>query len=396
MALYLNDRTAVVRAPDSWRSPVGFHRSLEEYQPTPLLESPALAKRCGLGRVLIKYEGERFGLPAFKILGASWATYRLLAERLGFEPTGSSIAEIAEQFAPLRPLTLVTATDGNHGRAVARAAQWFGLGAEIFMPAGSALARIQAIESEGATVTVVDGDYDAAVAIAAERADDTHLIVSDTSWDGYSTVPTWIAEGYETLCVEIDEALSADPGADPITHLLMPVGVGALAVGIIHHWPQPQTSAPHNTMPTAPVRIAVEPETADCLFRSLQAGRPVPAPGPHSSMMAGMNCGNVSPVAWPIMAAGVEACITISDEPVREAMQLLATESILAGETGAATLGALIACADGPADDRSALGLGPDSVVLCLCTESATDPTMYEEIVGRSPAAVRTGRSADA
>jgi len=362
-------------------TPADLHRSIPGYAPTALLPVPALAARLGLGQVLVKHELERFGLPAFKILGGSWAVYRVLAQRYeaehGTPLPASTFEELLAAFAPYRGTTLVTATDGNHGRGIARCARWFGLGADIYMPEGTADARVAAIESEGATVTVVDGDYDDAVATAAATAADDRWVVSDTSWPGYTDVPTWIADGYTTMLAEVEDQVAA-LGAR-VDGVVVPVGVGALAKAVLDHW----TQGP----PAGPVRVSVEPVGADCLLQSLVAGEPVTTPGPHRSMMAGMNCGTVSDIAWPVMSERFDWAVAIEDDPAAEAMRLLADEGIVVGETGAGAVGALLAVA-AEGDGLAALGLGSHSTVVCLCTEGATDPVNYERVVGRSPAEV--------
>src|SRR4051812_11598486 len=183
-----------------------FHRGIAGYRASELRDAPELAEAMRVRRVLLKVETERFGLPAFKILGASWAAQRLLE---GLDVEG---------------VTLVTATDGNHGRAVARVARMRGIAAHILVPAGTAHARIDGIASEGAHVEVVDGSYDEAVAQAAGMADDTHVVLSDTSWPGYEDVPRWVVEGYETIFREADEQLA---GEVPDVALI-PIGVGSL------------------------------------------------------------------------------------------------------------------------------------------------------------------------
>ena len=161
-----------------------FHRSLPGYQPTPLVESPRAARELGVARVLVKDESSRFGLPSFKVLGASWATHRAVGDR--------------------RDVALVCATDGNHGRAVAWMARRLGLPATVFVPADMVAARREAIAGEGARVEVVDGTYDEAVERAAALASDDVLVIQDTAWPGYETVPRWVIDGYATIGAEID------------------------------------------------------------------------------------------------------------------------------------------------------------------------------------------------
>jgi diaminopropionate ammonia-lyase len=356
--------------------PQTFHRRLDGYAPTALIEAPAAAARAGVQRVLVKYEVERFGLPAFKILGASWAVYRTLVDLLGTEPTWTSQADLAAAFAPLGRLTLVSATDGNHGRAVARAAQWFGMNSHILVPDDMVAARREAIVSEGAELTVIDGNYDAAVAAAAQLASESHVVISDTSWPGYNTVPPLISEGYGTIFSEIDQEITARSLDVPST-VFIPVGVGAFAKAAVAHYPL--------TPPDGPCRVAVEPVGADCLYQSLLTGEPTTVEGPQLSMMAGLNCANVSLTAWPSMKVGIDVATVIEDAAAAEAMQVLALDGLEAGETGAAAIGALFALAD--AGELSTVGLSPESTALCICTEGVTDPVNYQRIVGRPPTA---------
>jgi diaminopropionate ammonia-lyase len=353
-----------------------FHRRLPGYAPTALHEVPALAEAAGVGAVLVKDDSERFGLPAFKMLGASWAGYRALLDRLGndgtagTEPAWSSLADLADVFDPLRPLDLATATDGNHGRAVARFAAWLGFGARIFVPAGTSAARIAAIESEGAVCTVVDGTYDDAVARAAEEAGDDCLVLSDTSWEGYEELPRHVIAGYRTIFSEVDEHIGVN-GLPYPTAVMVPVGVGALAAAAAQ-WYRPGAGG-HDVK-----LIGVEPDTADCVGASLRAGRLVEVPGPHRSIMAGLNCGLASPVAWPLVAPAFDAMVAVDDDVSVAGMRALAAAGIVSGESGAACAGALVTARS------AALGLGPDDVVLVVSTEGATDPAAWEAAVGRS------------
>ncbi len=324
-----------------------FHRTLPGYAASPLVDSPELAAAMGVARVVLKLETERFGLPAFKILGASWAAERLLDGR---DAAG---------------LTLVTATDGNHGRAVARVARLRGLAAHILVPAGTARARVDGIAGEGAEVEELAGSYDEAVEHAAAMADATHVVLSDTSWPGYEDVPRWVVEGYETIFREADEQLA---GAVPDLALI-PIGVGSLAVAAARHWPGEQ-----------PRLVGVEPETAACALESIRAGEPVTVAGPHESIMAGLNAGTVSQLAWPVLRDRFDAFTAIADGWAEEGMRRLAAAGVRAGEVSGGTVGAGLAlCADGHA--REALSIGPDTSVFLLLTEGLTDPESWSRIV---------------
>jgi diaminopropionate ammonia-lyase len=350
-----------------------FHRGLPGYEPTPLRAAPILAAAAGVKAVLVKDESHRFGLPAFKVLGASWAAFRALSARLDHaSPAPSSLAGLAAALAPQHPLALATATDGNHGRAVARVAAWLGLAARIFVPAGTSAARIAAIGGEGASCTVVDGTYADAVAVAAKEAAHDCVVISDTSWPGYEEVPRWVVEGYSTILAET----SAQFGTDRPTVVLVPVGVGSLAAAVVSWYRSPAGTRPGDPA----VRLAgVEPATADCVGASIRAGHLVEVPGPHPSIMTGLNCGLASPQAWPILSAGIDAMVTVDDDVAIAGMRARAEEGVVSGESGAATAGVLAA------GGARALGLGPDDVVVVLSTEGATDPDAYAAAVGRRP-----------
>jgi diaminopropionate ammonia-lyase len=358
------------------RTPLALHRRLPGYSVTPLVEVPALARANSVARVWVKDESTRLGLPAFKMLGASWAAYRAVVERLGWDPEPwTSLDQLRRALAPLRPLTLAAATDGNHGRAVARMARLLGVDAEIYVPKGTAEARIAAIEGEGARVTVVDGDYDAAVATAAATAAERRLVIADVAWPGYEQVPSWVVEGYGTIFWEVDDQLAA-LGADGPDVVMVPVGVGALAAAAVRHYRR-------RGLERRPRLIGVEPLAAACVLRSLLAGRIVTVPGPHPSIMAGLNCGTPSVVAWPSLRDGLDAVVAVADRRARQAMRDLAAVGVIAGETGAASLAGLAELTAGPdaQEVRRATGLGADARVLLLCTEGATDPDAYRRIV---------------
>jgi diaminopropionate ammonia-lyase len=357
--------------------PLRVHRRLPGYAPTPLVSCPGLAADLGVGMVWAKDESWRLGLPSFKMLGASYAVYRVLTERLGHEVDWDTVDDLRAGLGALGPFALSAATDGNHGRAVARMARLLGAPAAIYVPEGTARARIAAIESEGASVSVVAGDYDAAVRRSAEDASETCLVVSDTSWPGYTRTPAWVSEGYSTIFAEVADQLAA-AGAGAPDLVAVPVGVGALAAAVVRHYKA-------EGQERSPFLLGVEPRAANCVLESLRAGRVATVPGPHPSIMAGLNCGTPSQIAWPFLAAGMDAMVAMSDDWARRAMRALAAAGIVAGETGAAALGGLFAVGETAqgAPVRDAARLGPGMSVLLLCTEGATDPQAWETIVGR-------------
>ncbi|WP_199245815.1 diaminopropionate ammonia-lyase [Leifsonia sp. AG29] len=353
--------------------PRRFHESLPGYEPTALYSLPQVARQLGIAEVLVKDESERLGLPAFKMLGASWATARAIRRSWGSQDTPLSLDGLAALVQTGPPRRLVAATDGNHGRSVARMARLLGLACDIYVPEGTADARIRGIESEGASVEVVPGSYDDAIIRAAREEDRDSLVISDTSWPGYVETPTDVINGYSTLFEEVDERLAATGRARP-SHVFLQAGVGAFATSALQHYDR--------TDGAMPVGVIVEPTRANCLMRSAEEGRMVAAPGPHTSTMAGLNCGLPSELAWPVVYSLAVAYATVDDDDTHRAMRTLADAGVVSGESGAAGLAALLALDD---DQRAALGLGPDSTVLVFNTEAATDPVNYRLQVGESP-----------
>jgi diaminopropionate ammonia-lyase len=316
-----------------------FHAGLA---PTPLVELPGLAGELGVGRVFVKDESARLGLPAFKVLGASWAIHRALAGRQD-------------------PIRLVTATDGNHGRAVARIGRLLGNPVRVFVPDGVHPAARAAIAAEGAEVVPVAGPYDLAVQRAA--AEPQALLIQDTAWPGYEQIPGWIVEGYGTLFTEIDAQLRAFD-ARPPGLVAVPVGVGSLAQAAVIHY---------RSRRDGPALLSVEPAAAACVLASLERGRPITI-GTGTTIMAGLNCGTPSSLAWPFLEAGLDAAIAVSDAESLEAAGDLAAAGVPAGPCGAASLaGVRAALAD--EGRRTALGIGPESTVVLLSTEgTAANP----------------------
>jgi|SRR6478672_2066816 len=311
---------------------LSFHRSLPGYAPTPVHDLPAVAAELHLASVVLKDESDRLGLPAFKVLGASWAAERTLREDRSVH-------------------TLVAASAGNHGRAVAHVAAQRGLAARIHLPARSSPARRAAIAAEGADVVVVDGTYEEAVAqAAAEGARDGVAEIADV---GDSGPAHWVIDGYATLFSEIEEEVDV---------ALVPAGVGSLAA-----------AAARWGAATGTRIVAVEPETAACLTASLAAGEPTRVATPGTTM-AGLDCAEVSIAAWPTLLAGIHATVTVSDAQAHAAMRELAGYALRIGDSGAATLAALRVAAG---EERIA------GRVLLLATEGPTDPAGYAAVVGR-------------
>jgi diaminopropionate ammonia-lyase len=357
------DRASVAKAgiPD----PV-FHPSLPGFAPTPLRSAPKAAQRLGVRSISVKDESQRLGMPSFKILGASWATYNAVMAHLGLavgaEPSLDVLREALSSEGS--GLTLVAATDGNHGRAVARMAKLVGMSAIIIVPAGTVESRIDAITGEGAEVRVIDGGYDQAIEVSAALADATHVVISDTSWKGYTDTPGWVIDGYSTMLTEVIDEIEAGRVAEP-TVVVAQMGVGAFGAAVTRQFaPRP-----------ARLLVGVEPTMADCIITSVEAGRITTIAGPQDSIMAGLNCGTPSIVAWDDVLRGYDVFVTVTDDDARDAIRLLHDDGIEAGESGAAGLAGLLAHAEG-------LGLGPQDDVIVLVTEGITDPVAYREIIG--------------
>lgn len=356
------------------------------YAATPLRPLPVLAGRLAVARIDYKDEAGRFGLGSFKALGGAYAVCRLLVEHVGratgTPPSASDLLAGRHRVAT-RDLTVTCATDGNHGRSVAWAAKMFGCRCVIYLHATVSAARTEAIARYGAEIVRVPGTYDDAVrAAAAAAARLGWLVVSDTSYSGYMDVPRDVMQGYTVMVDEALDQLAAEAAAPP-SHVFVQGGVGGLAAAVTAHlW----ESFPARR----PCVVVVEPVTAACLFASAEAGYPVPVGGDLDTIMAGLACGEVSPLAWSILAPGATAFMTIVDAAAEAAMCLLAgfDPPVVAGESAVAGLAGLLCLAERP-HWRSAIGLDTQSTVLLIGSEGDTDPDSYRRIVGRAAASVR-------
>jgi diaminopropionate ammonia-lyase len=358
-------RSWTCEAPDA--AAAEFHRQLPGYAPTPLVEAPDLAAELGVGRLFVKDESARFDLRAFKFLGASWAGFLAVSRRSGYAGPAGLDGLRAHLAAADSGLALVTATDGNHGRAVARTARLLGLPARVYVPDPVPGIVIERIRGEGARVTVVGADYDGAVAAARADADDGAVLVQDTAWPGYEEIPAWIVAGYETLFAELDAQL-LQAGAPVPALVSVPVGVGSLAQAAVAHYRR-------SALPAAarPRLLSAEPDTAACVLASLAAGSLVSVPT-GATVMNGLNCGTPSSLAWPYLRGGLDAAIAVDDAAAASAIASLAAAGITAGPSGAAALAALRAALTGigAPSRRRDLGLdvpGNPPFAVCLCTE---------------------------
>lgn len=377
-SLFVNPRAGV---PDvEVLTAAGFDRARQEimgwpgYAPTPLRDLDALAGQVGVGMVRLKDEAERFGLGSFKALGGAYAVARvLIAElaRLGIAPAATSADLLSGRYADVtRTLTVTCATDGNHGRAVAWGAKRFSCNCVIVIHHTVSPGRAQAIARYGASVRRVTGTYDDAVREAARRASrEGWFVVSDTSWPGYTVVPTDVMQGYRLMA---DEAADQWQGAPP-THVFMQGGVGGAAASV-----SVQMRARYEQPPEL---VVVEPDHAACLLASAELGTRTAVAGELDTIMAGLACGEPSLLAWAELERAAAAFMAVPDEAAVACMKLLARQGIVAGESGVAGLAGFLLAARDPAA-RAALGLGANSRVLLFSTEGASDPELYRSLVG--------------
>jgi len=331
-----------------------FHQSLPNYSPTPLVELPTIAESLGVARVFIKDESARLDLSAFKILGASWAVAQALTD--GSSPR--SLADVKSYLGTDSP-TLIAATDGNHGRAVAHMARILNLQCAVVVPQGISEQAIENIRGEGAEVTVLEGSYDDAVnhAKMITESVDNAIHIQDMSWPGYEEIPTWIIDGYTTMCTEVDAQL-AGVGSGPANLVAVPVGVGSLLHSVTAHY---------RSTGTEPVVLSVEPVGAACVLESLMLDE-LTSVDTSFTIMAGMNCGTPSSDSWPILRAGVDTAIALTDDQARVAMQELASLGVDSGPCGSSTLTA-VREALSTQERRDVLGIDGDSIIVLLGTE---------------------------
>ena len=346
-----------------------------DYRPTELRCLKALSGELGLSSLHYKDESERFGLASFKALGGAYAVQVVLRDVIG-SAAGRTItlADVAARQYPeeAAAVTVVTATDGNHGRSVAWGARRFGCACVVYMHEGVSQGRQEAVEALGARVRRIKGNYDDSVHAADRDARDRGwLVVSDTSWEGYVDIPRDIMAGYTVMS---SEAMDQWVMPEPPTHVFIQGGCGGLAAAVcVDMWDRYGQHMPR--------LVIVEPVSAACLLESARHGVQSRVDITTESVMAGLSCGEVSLIAWPIIAAGASDFLAIADDRIGSLMRRLAREgSIVAGESAVAGLAGLI---EARKDDRlrGRLGLSRRSRVLLFGTEGATDPEVYRSMV---------------
>jgi diaminopropionate ammonia-lyase len=361
-----------------------FHRSIPQYAETPLSNLPHLAAYLGIKGLFVKDESFRFGLNAFKVLGGSYAIAKYIAHRLGKDTSEISYETLVsdETKARLGDLTFYTATDGNHGRGVAWAANKLRQKSVVLMPKGSSQARLQNILSEGADAGITDLNYDDAVRLANARAsaDPQGVMIQDTAWEGYEEIPGWIMQGYGSMSYEAWTQLKA-AGVQRPTHIFVQAGVGSLAGSVMGFF---ANLFPDNT----PITTIVEAAAADCLYVSALAGKLVSVGGNLSTIMAGLACGEGNTISWEILKNHASFFASAPDWVAARGMRVLGVPlkgdpKVISGESGAVTAGLVVSLLrrDNYKDMRKALGLSADSVILIFSTEGNTDPERFRDLV---------------
>ncbi len=357
-------------------------------QSTPLLPLSGLASSLGVAHIDLKDESQRAELASFKALGAPIALVRLIQRKWPQQKFAAKALFLGKHADELKEFTVISATDGNHGRALAAAAHDIGCRCVIVLHKNVSVEREQSIAAHGAKIVRITGNYDESVAEAASLAEKNGwLVVSDTSYDGYEEIPRDVMQGYGTIPAEVLEQCGVDSAANcPYSHVFLQGGVGGLAAGVASYLCELYGAR-------RPTFIMVEPSQADCLYQSAVSGQAAHSTGSIDSVMAGLACGETSPLAWRFLRPAMDFFMTIEDDEAIQAMRKLAAGNdrdapVVSGESGVAGLAGLIRLlAD--AESRRKTGLGADSRILLLSTEGATAPKAYEKLVGKSAEEVR-------
>jgi len=367
---------------------LSFHQSFPQYHQTPLADLKNAAAYLGLKDFFVKDESYRFGLNAFKVLGGSFAMANYIAEKLGRDVSELTYDvltsdKLKQDFGQA---TFFTATDGNHGRGVAWAANKLGQKSVVLMPKGSTQTRLENIQKEGATVTIEEVNYDECVRMANKMAEETEngVMVQDTAWEGYEKIPTWIMQGYGTMALEASDQLK-EADVERSTHVFVQAGVGSLAGAVIGYFANLYPDNP-------PIMTVIEAQAADCLYKSAieKDGKIRFVEGDLKTIMAGLACGEPNTISFDILENHTGFFVSAPDWVSEKGMRMLGAPmkgdlQVVSGESGAVAMGLVEAVMKNPdyQELRDAMKLDKDSIVLMFSTEGDTDPDNYKKILWR-------------
>ena len=360
---------------------VQYHKSFSVYDKTPLVNLKHLAQKLNVNAIYLKDESYRFGLNAFKVLGASYAIANHIAQKIGQDISELSAEKIAskEIKSKIGEMTFVTATDGNHGRGLAWTVKQLGQKAVVYMPKGSSKERLQNIIAQGAEAEITDKNYDDAVRLAQQKAvENGWIMVQDTAWEGYEDIPKWIMQGYTTIGYEIMEQLEQKP-----THIFLQAGVGSMSGAITGFFANIYKEQ-------KPKIVIVEPTKADCLFQTAKAndGTLHCVKGDMNTIMAGLACGEPCTIGWNVLKEYADAFVRCPEYVAADGMRMLAAPlkgdtAVVSGESGAVGIGCVanILQYKELENIKKALQLDENSVILCISTEGDTDAQNYKKVV---------------
>jgi diaminopropionate ammonia-lyase len=368
-----------------------FHTTMDGYKATPLVSLENLAKQLGVSKIYVKDESYRFGLNAFKALGVTYAIAKLLCEKLDvdIDSVGFDYFKLPEVAEKIKDMVFVTATDGNHGKAVAWTATQLGCKSIVYMPKGSSLRRVQTIKEAGAKVYITEVNYDDTVRLAKQKAEEIGgFLVQDTAWEGYEKIPNWICRGYTTMAAEALDQMKLDGIIRP-THVFLQAGVGSFAGAVLGYYVNVFKDQ-------CPITIIVEPEKAACIYKSalINDNNPHSVTGDLDTIMAGLACGEPNIVTWEILRDFAGAYVSCPDYVAAKGMRVLANPTgsdrkVVSGESGAVGLGlvSLLLEREELKELKNKLQLDEHSVILCFSTEGDTDPEDYKKVVddGKNP-----------
>lgn len=363
-----------------------FHSDIPGYKSTPLHSLPGLSDLLGVKGIYVKDESKRFGLNAFKGLGASYAMATYFSKKLSLDLDAINFTQLLDLVKKLPKSTFATVTAGNHGRGVAWAANLFEQESKVYLPKGSSTMRLNAIQELGADASITEMNYDDTVLHIASVAEENNwILIQDTAWEGYEELPLSLMQGYTTIVAEVLAHLN-DQSLREISHVILQAGVGSFAGAIAAAIYQASSG-------TAPKIIIVEPSEADCLYQSVQhtTGEPQRVYGNLSTMMAGLACGEPNPIGWEILKTIGDHFISCDDSISAKGMRVLSSPmhedvKIISGESGAVPLGLLheLMTNNELTAMKNNLGLDDSSNVLIINTEGDTDPIHYKKIVNQS------------